>query len=240
MLLNVKVLSVAIIVFKFVLISLFSMLIGYNRGSRNHVAGLRTHLLVGVGAMTCMLTSIAIYREYPTLNTDPFRLAAQVISGIGFLGAGTILKTGNYIRGLTTAASLWVVSIIGITVGAGQYFLAFMTFLIVYLSLKFFNRFKFLSTSKYIINSITITYEYSDFNSEYLNQTIIECGVSQKKLSILDLRREEGEIEATIKVDIFPESSDESINSLLNQLSRCDFINHIAYIDELDKVSNGI
>lgn len=234
---NIEILNFLNIIFKFFLISLFSMLIGYNRGSRNHVAGLRTHLLVGVGAMTCMLTSIAIYKQYPTLTTDPFRLAAQVISGIGFLGAGTILKTGNYIRGLTTAASLWVVSIIGITVGSGLYMLSFITFLIVYLSLKFINKFKFFSTSKYLINSITITYEYSKSNQEKLENKIIDCGISQKKQSFLDLKNINGLTEATLKIDVYPESCDESINELLIQLVKCKFVHHISYIDELDKVS---
>lgn len=234
---NLEVDTFVSIIFKFVLISIFSMLIGYNRGTRNHVAGLRTHLLVGVGAMTCMLTSLEIYVQYPSLNTDPFRLAAQVISGIGFLGAGTILKTGNYIRGLTTAASLWVVSIIGISVGAGQYFVAFITFLIVYLSLKFFNRSKFLSTSKYIVNSITVTYDYCTDNSNHLDQAIKECGVSQKKLSILDLKKGDSEVEATVKIDIYPENSEESINELVTQLATYDFVSHISYIDEIDKVS---
>lgn len=225
------------LLFKFILISFFSMCIGYNRGSRNHVAGLRTHLLVAVGAMTCMLTSIAIIKAHPELTMDPFRLSAQVISGIGFLGAGTILKTGNYIRGLTTAASLWVVSIIGITVGAGQYLIAFMTFIIVYISLKFFNKFKFLSTSKYVVNSLMVTYLYCDQNRDCIEQKLEKCGVSQKKLSILDSKKIGVDIEVTIKIDIFPENSDETINDLLLELTLCDFVSHVTYIDELDKVA---
>ncbi|MFS0723740.1 MgtC/SapB family protein [Paenibacillus sp. 1P07SE] len=97
-------------------------LIGFEREHSNHPAGLRTNILVCLGSCLLMLLSIYGFSEFVNegnVRLDPARLAAQVITGIGFLGAGTILFTGKAITGLTTAATLWVVSAIGLAVGAG-------------------------------------------------------------------------------------------------------------------------
>lgn len=92
-------------------------LVGYEREQASRPAGFRTHILVSIGAALAMLTG-----EYMSLSgadVDPTRLGAQVISGIGFLGAGTIIRNGNSVRGLTTAASLWAVACIGLAAGSG-------------------------------------------------------------------------------------------------------------------------
>jgi len=97
-------------------------LIGLEREQSNHAAGLRTNILVCLGSCLLMLLSIYGFSEFVNegnVRMDPARLAAQVITGIGFLGAGVILFTGKTITGLTTAATLWVVSAIGLAVGAG-------------------------------------------------------------------------------------------------------------------------
>ncbi|MDQ7793799.1 MAG: MgtC/SapB family protein [bacterium] len=99
---------------------LFGGLVGLEREARGRHAGLRTFILVCLGATLMMMVSQAI----PTLDgrpADPGRIAAQVVTGIGFLGAGTILREGPTIRGLTTAAGLWVVAGIGLATGAGMY-----------------------------------------------------------------------------------------------------------------------
>ncbi|WP_127533892.1 MgtC/SapB family protein [Paenibacillus kobensis] len=99
-------------------------LIGFEREQSNHAAGLRTNTLVCLGSCLLMMLSMYGFGDFavePNVRLDPARLAAQVITGIGFLGAGTILFTGKSITGLTTAASLWVVSAIGLAVGAGFY-----------------------------------------------------------------------------------------------------------------------
>lgn len=113
-------------------------LIGFERETSSHPAGLRTHILVCLGSTLVMLLSMYGFSEFAKLDNvrlDPARLAAQVISGIGFLGAGTILYTGKSITGLTTAASLWVVAAIGLTIGAGFYYGAALTCLLSLLSL---------------------------------------------------------------------------------------------------------
>lgn len=100
---------------------LFGGIIGYGREKEKRPAGLRTHILVSVGSTLVMITNFYIY-EYYGGNTDPTRLGAQVISGIGFLGAGTIIVTGkNKVRGLTTAAGLWACACMGLAIGAGFY-----------------------------------------------------------------------------------------------------------------------
>jgi putative Mg2+ transporter-C (MgtC) family protein len=96
--------------------------IGIERSSRRQVAGLRTHILIAVGAALLMLLSIWLPQEFSAMkNGDPGRIAAQVVSGIGFLGAGAILRLGNNVRGLTTAASLWLIAAVGLAIGAGMF-----------------------------------------------------------------------------------------------------------------------
>ena len=108
-------------------------IIGWERHRRGRPAGLRTHLLVCIGVTLMMLVSEHIFVQYQghghnsILRVDPARIAAQVVTGIGFLGAGTIMRSRASIRGLTTAASLWVVAGIGLAVGSGFILPAFFT-----------------------------------------------------------------------------------------------------------------
>lgn len=125
---------------RLLLAALLAGIIGLERESRHRAAGLRTHLLVSVGSALIMLISVYGFPGFPLSQRDPSRLAAQVVSGIGFLGAGTILREGVSIRGLTTAASLWVVSGIGLAAGAGFYFGALVTTVVTGLALLYLNR----------------------------------------------------------------------------------------------------
>jgi len=100
-------------------------IIGFERSSRRQVAGLRTHSLIALGATGLMLLSIWLPQQfYSSSPGDSGRIAAQVVSGIGFLGAGAIIRLGNNVKGLTTAASLWLTAAIGLIVGAGMYLVA--------------------------------------------------------------------------------------------------------------------
>jgi len=111
-------------------------IIGYEREHVHRPAGFRTHILVCVGSALVMITSEYIYYMFSSrVNVDPARLGAQVISGIGFLGAGTIIKEGVSVKGLTTAASLWAVSCVGIAVGIGFYSGALIATAIIFLTL---------------------------------------------------------------------------------------------------------
>lgn len=118
-------------------------IIGFEREQSNHAAGFRTNILVCVGACLMMLLSIYGFSDFVNewnVRVDPARLAAAVITGVGFLGAGTILFTGKKISGLTTAASLWVVAAIGLAVGAGFYFASIAVMVMVVLTLWLFNK----------------------------------------------------------------------------------------------------
>lgn len=121
---------------RLVLAAILGGIIGYERENTNRPAGFRTHILVCVGAALVMVTSEYIFYRYSSLsNMDPARLGAQVISGIGFLGAGTIIRDGFNVRGLTTAASLWAVSCVGIAVGIGYYSGAIISTVIIFITL---------------------------------------------------------------------------------------------------------
>ena len=116
-------------------------IIGYERQSRRKSAGLRTNVLVCLGSCLIMVLSEALYFHVEgRTNADPARLAAQVVSGIGFLGAGAIMKEGLTVTGLTTAASLWVVSGVGLAVGAGYYSGALFTTALIFATLGTFSR----------------------------------------------------------------------------------------------------
>jgi putative Mg2+ transporter-C (MgtC) family protein len=115
------------IVFRLVLSAFLSSLIGLERQIHRRAAGLRTHILVSLGSTLIMLTSIYISDINKGINVDPSRIAAGVITGIGFLGAGTIIRYGEEVKGLTTAASLWVAAGIGLSVGCGFYSAALTT-----------------------------------------------------------------------------------------------------------------
>jgi len=116
-------------------------IIGFERSSRRQVAGLRTHILITVGAACLMLLSIWIPQQFFDIkNSDPGRIAAQVVSGMGFLGAGAIIRLGNNIKGLTTAASLWLVAAVGLTIGAGMYIAAITTVILALVALILLNQ----------------------------------------------------------------------------------------------------
>ncbi|MBI2093985.1 MAG: MgtC/SapB family protein [Candidatus Omnitrophica bacterium] len=126
---------------RLLLITLIAGAIGFERERHGRAAGFRTHILVGIGSCLVMLTGLFLAQNPPAgVTVDPTRMAAQVISGIGFLGAGTILRYGISVRGLTTAASLWAVGGVGLAVGAGYLRAAILTGGVVILVLFGFSR----------------------------------------------------------------------------------------------------
>jgi putative Mg2+ transporter-C (MgtC) family protein len=127
-------------VLRILLVLVLAGAIGVERELRDHEAGLRTHMLVGVGAALFVIAGNFAWSELTFGNEagivlDPSRVVAYVVTGVGFLGAGAILKNGGSIRGLTTAASLWVVAAIGVVVGSGQYALGLFATAVVLVSL---------------------------------------------------------------------------------------------------------
>lgn len=119
-------------VYKLVLSMLLGAVVGYERKRKGQSAGVRTFSLISMGATLAMLLSIYVPQEYMGLkNGDPGRIAAQVITGIGFLGAGAIIQMKGSVRGLTTAAGIWMVAIIGMAVGLGMYWLSVVASLLI-------------------------------------------------------------------------------------------------------------
>jgi len=103
--------------------AVLGMMVGFERERQNQPAGLRTHTILAIGSCLAMTISINLAFQFTSkgFTGDPSRLAAQVVSGIGFLGAGAILRYGNTVKGLTTATSLWTTAIVGLAIGAGHY-----------------------------------------------------------------------------------------------------------------------
>lgn len=114
---------------------LVGMVIGTEREYTNRPAGMRTHILVALGACVVSITGQMLWHQFG--NADPARLAAQVITGVGFLGAGTIMREGATVKGLTTAASVWTVACLGIAAGFGYYAVALagMVFMLITLTI---------------------------------------------------------------------------------------------------------
>ncbi len=144
------------IILRILLGAVLGAVIGFEREKDNQPAGLRTHMILVIGATLAMVLSVNLGYLFarPGTPADPARLAAQVISGIGFLGAGAILRYGFNVKGLTTATSLWTMAIVGLAVGAGYYLVGILTtaLMLVVLGLLniFENRFVRTSVSRFI------------------------------------------------------------------------------------------
>jgi putative Mg2+ transporter-C (MgtC) family protein len=156
-------------------------LIGLEREIHGHPAGIRTHMLVALGSAIFTILSIHGFgQETDPSRVDPTRIAAQIVSGIGFLGAGAILKDGIVIRGLTTAASLWATSAVGLGAGAGEYVVSFVGATVIVVSLWPINALveRFRGTS---VPDITLRLELDRIDlvgkvSDLLDQQRIEVG----------------------------------------------------------------
>jgi len=161
---------------------ILSSVIGYEREHTNRPAGMRTHVLVCVGSALVMATSEFISRATEG-GIDVTRMGAQVVSGIGFLGAGTIIKEGINVRGLTTAASLWVISCVGIAVGAGFYSGAIASTILIFIVLEFMRKILHVRTkSRTIYVSMTSLDEaLALVNNEFKKYSV---GVVNSEISI--------------------------------------------------------
>lgn len=119
---------------------LVGLVIGTEREYTHRPAGMRTHILVALGACVISITGELMFHQYTPLggNADPARLSAQVVTGVGFLGAGTIMREGFSVKGLTTAASVWAVACLGIAAGFGYYALAVFGMVFIFVTLTIF------------------------------------------------------------------------------------------------------
>lgn len=185
------------VIFRIILAVCFGSLIGMEREHAHRPAGLRTHILVCVGSCLVMLTSEYIYNYYHQFspNMDIARLGAQVISGIGFLGAGTIIRNGSSVKGLTTAASIWAVACIGLATGIGFYLGSTVATIIIFVFLAYSRT--FYSTTKESHNILlTIMSEPSKTKEivEYIEKKFSEDSIVIKNISINQLKEATSEI----------------------------------------------
>ena len=129
--------------FRLLLALLLGAVVGAERKHKGQVAGIRTFALISMGACLAMLLSIYVPQEYLGLkNGDPGRIAAQVITGIGFLGGGAMIQQKGAVRGLTTAAGIWITAIIGMAVGVGMYLASVVCTFLIFMVIVGFNHFE--------------------------------------------------------------------------------------------------
>lgn len=177
-------------------------IIGYEREKKNMPAGLRTHILVCIGAALVMVVSQYIYEQYAPGTVDPTRMGAQVISGIGFLGAGTIIRERFSVRGLTTAATLWVVACIGLAVGSGYYLMGGIVTLIIFATLILFRKLEGVMQIKSAKAKIKITAYYSENTDKEISEILKQAGyriMSMRFSKSMDKKRVEFTYEISCK-----------------------------------------
>ncbi len=168
-----------------------SGLIGFDREVKNRPAGIRTHLLVCIGATIIAMiqehisaTALDFAKEYPefqgVVRSDEARLIAQVVSGIGFLGAGTIIVTKQSVQGLTTAASLWAVAGLGLAIGMGFYRIGLLGATVILLVLSVLNR--MIRTPE--IRRLEISYQYSLETQQFIREIFTKRNISIKDCTV--------------------------------------------------------
>lgn len=200
--------------FKLILIVFLSGFVGFERESWNKPAGFRTHVLVGISAVLVMICGEYLYEK---AGADPTRIPAQLLSGIGFLGAGTILRDGFNVKGLTTAAGLLAVTCIGLAVGAGYYIGAIMATAVVYAVLSY----------SHILSDKLEHFNFLDL--EILSDSPKEVISGIKKVI------NDNELEI-IKIKIDKEKDDRTIRVVAKYKEKINVNEIIPNIMELDKV----
>jgi len=172
---------------RLLLASFLGGIIGLEREIHGRPAGFRTHLLVSLGSCLFVLTSIAFYDQYGNFSgtlpvgVDPGRVAAQVVTGIGFLGAGAIIREKTSIRGLTTAACLWVAAALGVACGIGLYYLAMWVTVVALSSLLLLKEVeRRLSRDVYL--SVKVWGEDGEGFLASINQIMASCGSHPKDI----------------------------------------------------------
>ncbi|ADL07999.1 MgtC/SapB family protein [Thermosediminibacter oceani] len=178
-------LTQAEIVLRLFLSILLGGIIGLERESINRPAGFRTHVLVCAGSTLTMLVSLYMFEKYRALTPmDPARIAAQVVSGIGFLGAGTIIRVGPTVKGLTTAASLWTVGSIGLAVGSGFYLGAIAATFLTFVTLISLSRIENFIVGKKFLQPLSLVVYDKPGQIGRIGTILGEMGVGIKKIRI--------------------------------------------------------
>ncbi len=216
------------IILKLALACLLGGIIGLERESLNRPAGLRTYTLVCMGSTLAMIVSLEMYYQFQaTVNADPGRIAAQVVSGIGFVGAGTIIREGATIRGLTTAAGIWVVGCIGLAVGAGMYIPAIVTSILVLFVLIYFVRLEERFTGMREYRAFSMIVDDIPGQVGRVGSALGDLGVLIKNIH-LSRTDEEGRLEVEILVNLPPHVD---ANAVIDRLS---IVNGVIVVERID------
>ncbi|MBX2903978.1 MAG: MgtC/SapB family protein [Chitinophagales bacterium] len=215
------------ILLRLALASFLGALIGLERERKHWAAGLRTHMMVCVGACLIMIVSAFGFKDVlgtPDVALDPSRIAAQVISGIGFIGAGTILfsKQGT-VHGLTTASGLWTVAAIGLAIGGGLYFAAVATTVAALIILWALQPLEQLYSKKFQQRTLKITSTTDTAFTHHLFSLIEGNGL---KIQSFSLQKQGGDITYELKLDFAPNEKLDAFIILLQQEST---IQHISW-----------
>ena len=210
--------------------TILSGIIGFEREHSHRPAGFRTHILVAIGSALVMLTSVYIF-DSQGMTGDVTRMSAQVLSGIGFLGAGTILREGFSVKGLTTAASLWAVACIGIAVGSGFYAGALVATIVIYLTLNSLKRFIVRGSAGKLV-----FIELKDVATQIpvITKTIKQCGGTIHSMEVVytetkDLKFKRRKDTSVIKILVFPKN-DDSLTLMLTTIRSMEDVEDI-YVD---------
>lgn len=192
----IRPLTVQEAVLRLLLACLFSGIIGLEREYNSRPAGIRTHLMVCIGATIMSLIQVSVIGEVwniaqtnpiavDTVRTDPVRLICQVITGVGFLGAGTIVTTKSSVRGLTTAASIWATAGLGLAIGMGYYIIATAGFVFMAFVLVLFKRVIRLPARKQIEIQYEHRIETRDFIIQYFESHSIQVEQADFSVNVL-------------------------------------------------------
>ncbi|MBK9729937.1 MAG: MgtC/SapB family protein [Chitinophagaceae bacterium] len=213
-----------IILVRLILSLTLSSLIGLERESRRQHAGFRTHILISIGSTILMLLSIYIPQTFQNFqNGDPGRIAAQVVSGIGFLGAGAIFKLGSNVRGLTTAATIWTVAAIGLAVGAGMYSGAVICTALILFVLIILDRVENRFFPDMHLKILEIDFNTEKIETEAVFDLIVKANINIQSVNIshsLDARSSQMKLYVNIPVKY-------SLQELYHQLSKIEKVSGI-------------
>ena len=202
-------------------------LVGYERERNNQNAGLRTHIILVIGAALAMTLSINLAIQFRPLvsNGDPARLAAQVISGIGFLGVGAIIRYGPNIKGLTTATSMWSMAIVGLAVGSGYIVAATFATVLLLVTLAVINELEKRFIRPVVISRLVITTNGRREMLNTLREVIEKHALLNPGMSIQrDLHQKRSKFVMTFKL-----KQGGRLDNLLTDLSEVDGIRAIKY-----------
>lgn len=211
--------------FKLVLIIILAGIVGYERESWKKPAGFRTYVLVGISAVLVMVCGNHLYDK---LGSDPTRIPAQLLSGIGFLGAGTILRDGFNVKGLTTAAGLLAVTCIGLIVGAGFYISAIIATFVVYCVLSYSH---ILSDTLEHYNSFSLKIASTKPKSilDGIREIFAEENLEIVKMRIIDDKESDDYINIEVK---YKEKID--MNNIISRLMALTTVKEVVEVENID------